>query len=141
MNIRKETLESILSQVPTAPPETGGILGGQNNIISHFVLDRGTQRSNGYDIYAPNTQLFHETIRYWAQESIEFYGIFHSHFSGGITLSSPDLRYITSIMLAMPPHIQSLYFPIVLPQKYFIVYRADRIGGEVSIVRDETNII
>lgn len=141
MKILEETFNLVLSHVPKVPPETGGALGGRNQIISHCAFDNGSEGSNGYDIYAPNTQLINQTIRQWAEAGIEFYGIFHSHFPDGIMLSNRDKQYITRIMLAMLPQINHLYFPIVLPQKSMIVYRADKQGHEVHIVSDQIEIL
>lgn len=141
MKITGQTYSLILSCVPKVPPETGGILGGKNQIISHCVFDRGSDDSNGYDIYAPNTKLLNRTILQWAETNIEFYGIFHSHFSDGSLLSNGDKRYITKIMLVMPQQISSLYFPVVFPQESMIVYRADRQGYEVHIASEQIEIL
>ena len=141
MKIFRETHDLILSCIPKVPPETGGILGGKNQIISRCVFDQGSENSNGYDIYAPNTKLLNQTILQWAETDIEFYGIFHSHLSNGNLLSNGDKRYITKIMLIMPQQISYLYFPIVFPQKSMIVYRADRQGHKVQIVSEQIEIL
>ena len=141
VKISGEIFQLILSHVPQVPPETGGILGGKNQIITHCVFDNGSSASNGYDIYAPDTHLLNQTIQQWAERGIEFYGIFHSHFPSGTMLSNGDIQYITQIMQTMPPQISALYFPIVIPQNTLIVYRADRQGQTVQIVSVPIEIV
>lgn len=141
MKILRDTFDSILACVPKAPPETGGILGGRNQIVSCCVFDRGSNASNGYDIYAPDTQLLNQAVRQWEEGGIEFYGIFHSHFSNGTLLSNGDRKYITKIMLAMPPQIDHLYFPVVIPKKTMMIYRAERQNDLVYISNEQMEIL
>ncbi len=141
MKIFEKTLNELLSAVPPAPPETGGILGGSDQVVFTFTLDPGGPNSNDYDLYSPNTQLLNQTIKNWANAGIAFYGIFHSHFPGGIALSNGDIRYITQIMHSLPPQVDHLYFPIILPQRQIIVYRADKQAHAVHIVRDQIEIL
>ena len=39
MNILKKTYNCILNMTPHVPPETGGIIGGRNGIITDFCAD------------------------------------------------------------------------------------------------------
>lgn len=141
MKILRKTFDLILLHTPLVPPETGGILGGKNHIISDCVFDSGSNISNGYDIYAPDTKRLNRVIRKWSEIGIEFYGIFHSHFPNGTMLSNGDKRYVKRIVLNMPMGIDSLYFPIVFPQESMVVYRVDRQEHDVLIVHDQIEIL
>lgn len=141
MKIQKSTLEEIINTIPLVPPESGGLLGGTHQVITHFIFDSGTPLSNKYDCYVPDISFLNSVIRRWSEEGINFYGIFHSHFSNGIHLSNGDKRYITHIISAMPQYISSLYFPIILPRECMVVYRADRCRQEIHIVREEIEIL
>lgn len=134
-------LRDILSFVPCVPPETGGVIGGQEGIISAYVLDSGGPKSNGYDYYAPDTIFLNHTIEQWRKEGIELYGIFHTHFPEGQYLSKGDIRYINVIMNALPPQIDSLLFPIVIPRKKMIVYRARRGANTVQLSCEEIEVL
>lgn len=140
MKIQKSVFEEIISTVPYVPPESGGMIGGTNQVITHFVLDNGTFLSNGYDIYVPDTLLLNKTICKWKKDGIDFYGIFHSHFPGGTCLSNGDKRYIIQIMNAMPQYINKLYFPIIFPKENMIVYRADRVGKDIYLASEDIEL-
>lgn len=140
MNILYSTLLNILSTCPTVPPETGGIIGETAGIVTHYMFDSGNCFSNGYDVYAPNVTLINRTITYWAHKKIRFCGIYHSHFPDGVDLSESDRRYIKRIMAAVPQERVSLFFPIVLPRKEMIAYRADRNGTQIRILRDKIKL-
>lgn len=137
MKIRKEVLSEIVHTIPFVPPETGGLIGGTDGIITCYVLDTGSALSNGYDIYAPDTSFLNRTIQQWNRQSINLYGLFHSHFPCGTRLSGEDEKYIGKIMRALPKHIDHLYFPIVLPREKMIVYRADRFDEHIMIVSED----
>lgn len=140
MKIQKNVFEEIIKAVPYVPPESGGIIGGTNQVVTHFVLDNGTFLSNGYDIYAPDTLFLNNTIQRWKQDGIDFYGVFHCHFSNSILLSNGDKRYITQIMNAMPQYINKLYFPIIFPRENMIVYRADRVGKDICLASEDIEL-
>lgn len=137
MKIQKSVFEEIIKTVPYVPPESGGIIGGTNQVVTHFVLDNGTFLSNGYDIYVPDTLFLNKTIQRWKEEGVDFYGIFHSHFPNGTRLSNGDKRYITRIMNTMPQYVSKLYFPIILPKENMIVYRADRVGKNIHLASED----
>lgn len=137
MKIQKSIFEEIINTVPYVPPESGGIIGGTNQVVTHFVFDRGTNLSNGYDTYVPNTLFLNKTIQRWKKDGVDFYGLFHSHFPQGTRLSNGDKQYITQIMNAMPQGINSLYFPIILPRESMIVYRADKTDKNIYFASED----
>ena len=141
IRIYYHVLQDILELVPRVPPETGGMIGGQVGIISTYVLDSGGPKSNGYDYYAPDTVFLNRTLEQWRKQGIELYGIFHTHFPCGQYLSKGDIRYINVIMNALPPQIDSLLFPIVIPRKKMIVYRARRGANTVQLSCEEIEVL
>jgi len=131
----------ILGKVPLPPPETGGILGGKCGIITHCRFDSGRNRSAAPAHYHPNISFLNQVIQQWQVHDISFLGLFHSHYSNDTELSLSDKRYIAEIMNAMPTAIHTLYFPIVLPGKEIIGYRADKYRSRINIVYDKIEIL
>lgn len=140
MNILHNVLEELLCALPYAPPEMGGILGGKTGIITSFIIDTGLEPLNHYCHYYPNVRKLNQEISRWAKKGINFYGIFHSHFPGGYQLSLGDKKYIQRIMLSMPPDINTLYFPLILPSE-IVGYQANRYGSQISICCDDIIIL
>lgn len=130
----------IIFECPAVPPESGGILGGTEGIITQYQFDP-SMAVNAYDQYVPSVNKLNHRICGWQNCGIQFYGIYHSHFLGGTNLSNGDIKYINKIMLSMPAGVSTLFFPVVFPQKTMIAYRADRHGNCVHIVRDEIRIL
>ena len=141
MKILKNTYHLILENTPILPPETGGILGGYNGIISTVQFDQDSSIHNTPAIYYPNISLFNQIIKNWGDIGIVFYGIFHSHYTRNKDLSTWDKKYIYKIMQAMPSHIQQLYFPIVFPHKTILGYQASKKGSLIHITCSEIEII
>ncbi len=135
-----EDVEQRLLQLPKPPPEQGGIIGlNEDGVVAYMAVDEGENRIADYESYAPDTAFLNQIISHWADSGVQFAGIFHTHFCGW-TLSNVDKSYINTIMMAMPSEIEALYFPLVVPGEHIIVYRADKNGQEVHIVRDEVEI-
>lgn len=135
MQLTNDIYMSILNS-PDCPPETGGILGGKHGVVTHIAIDMGL---GDYDRYTPDTSHLNSIIAKWAEQGISLLGIYHTHFDGGIQLSNGDIRYISEIMDRTDNGI-ALYFPIVLPGKSIIAYRAEK-NGELSIISDKVEII
>lgn len=140
MKILRAVYESLLCETPTLPPETGGILGGRCGTITHYRLDKGRCTLASPAHYQPDIELLNRVIQQWQSNKIDFHGVFHSHYPHDTELSFDDRKYITKIMLAMPPEICSLYFPLILPRRAMISYQANRYGSGVHIVCDKIEI-
>lgn len=140
MKISHRVLDELLSSIPCAPPETGGILGGKSGTVSTYAIDLGLDTFDNYDHYYPNVKYLNQIINDWAKQGISFYGVFHSHFPGGEQLSLRDKKYISHIMLAMPLEVNELFFPVILPTG-IIGYQASRYGSQVRICCDDIKII
>lgn len=141
MKIQKEVFYSILANMPTAPPEAGGIIGGVNGSIVIWEFDEGYKECGC--VYRPNVDFLNNIIERWLDENYEFMGILHVHFGGAGTLSEGDRSYIIRIMRTMPKYIKSLYFPIIVqPEGKLIPYVAMiNADNSISIMRDEMEIV
>ncbi len=140
MIIHKVILDYIVNNVSKFPPEMGGILGSKNKIICQVELDKGIE-NNLLCNYTPDVDKLNGVLEKWQQADILFAGIFHTHFHGVRTLSDEDKKYINAILNAMPESLDSLYFPIVLPEtKQMIVYLAKRYEGKIEIIEEMMEI-
>lgn len=132
LKIQKDIYNQMVSTCPPLPPETGGILGGNNGIITHYFADIGSG-GNAYDQYVPNVDYLNAKIEEWCILGISFYGIYHSHFPNGDALSTADIVYIERIMRAVGDAVKLLYFPIVLPKDKMVAYRAEIRNGQAVL--------
>lgn len=137
MKIEKYVVDIIFQEAGLFPPEIGGLLGEEDGIISHIVIDKG---KSGYKTcsYVPDVSYLNEQIQLWECKGIKFVGIFHSHYFKVTTLSDGDRSYIDAIMNAMPQSVEYLYFPLaVMPDREFIVYKAYKCNKKVEIDKEE----
>lgn len=125
MIIDKAVYDAITLHCPHVPPETGGILGGHGEHITDVIFDVNHQYTN-QAVYRPNVDFLNHHIALWIRQGIEFRGIFHSHLANQLELSKDDQEYIIKIMSAMPTSINELFFPIIIPTRNILVYRAKR---------------
>lgn len=135
-----ESLYNLLYNLPSAPPEMGGLLGQSKNTINTIFVDSGKISFRKSCQYVPNELLLNQTISDWDAQGIIFKGIFHTHKEGHgcQCLSSADIVYIRSIMNA---YVKKLYFPIVIPHTGVFPYLAvyDQLSG-LSITPEELNL-
>lgn len=141
MRILKSIYDEILTNTPVLPPETGGIIGGRDGIVTSVYFDKGELSNSAPSVYSPNIMLINKVIYNWSESGISFYGIFHSHYSRDRKLSSGDKKYIMEIMRAMPVTVGQLYFPIVLPKQTILGYQASRTDSTVHIACDMIEIL
>lgn len=135
MKIRKSIFDAIMLQCPLVPPETGGIMGGHGDLITDVFFDTSAGCSE-QAIYCPNVEHLNERIAWWDSQGIEFRGIFHSHPTNQLDLSSRDRDYIIKIVSSMPTGIDELFFPIIIPRQNMYVYCARRKASEILIQAD-----
>jgi len=140
MQIKKEIYNKIICKCPEAPPEVGGILGGEKGVISIFALDI-PENSNAANRYMPNTENLNSIITAWGNNGIKFFGIFHTHFPYGYSLSTEDEQYIHQIMSAMPAYVKDLFFPVVIPGDGMASFKAIRENKIIRIEPDEIILI
>ena len=139
MKIYKEIYNNLMTNYPSFPPEVGCIIGSQNGIIMTFIFDKGIKVSA--NTYTPNTEFLNDTISQWQENEIDFAGLIHSHYKD-INLSNSDIESINKIMFNMPQWLDTLYFPIVLPNfKYICCFKAFRQGNTIEITKENIEII
>lgn len=139
MKVSKTVVDRLNRYIPTLSSEVGGILGSSGNgIVDEVFVDLADTSGAKPCMYSPNTTYLNRKIEYWQDRNIDFVGIFHTHFGGACNLSDSDVRYISKIMYAMPPQIDSLYFPVfVLPEMKLVCYKASRANEIISIYSDD----
>lgn len=137
MLICKEILKDIWDKMPVRPPESGGILAGKGGKVCLWEYDKGCGARGC--VYRPDVNYLNFVIAGWIEEGYDFMGILHVHFGNAEHLSEGDKKYIEKIMKAMPPHINELYFPIVVqPKRKFVPYKAVRdMNGNIKIFLDD----
>ncbi len=138
MKIKREVFNYIIFSCEESPVESGGIIGGTENIITKAILDKGKEE---YGKYTPNTEFINAKINSWNKNNIAFYGMYHSHFPIQKSLSDSDIEYIESIMVSLFGVYNTLYFPIVIPHKEIIMYRVTFDGEEIKHSIDELIIV
>lgn len=136
MRITDDVMKKILSSFPDAPPEHGGILGGQNGVVSVFHYDRAGSPDQA--AYEPDTEVLNSVIEQWNHSGISFYGIVHSHMENQPTLSEGDLQYIRLVMQSMDIG-EKLYFPIVLPGR-IIPFAALKTADCVNLKQEDLDV-
>lgn len=140
LKIKKSVYESLLADSPCVPPESGGILGGNDKIVTCFLADAGKSPTE-FNRYEPDTKKINNVISDWLNCGIDFIGIFHTHPSGDEKLSQADLIYIKSIMTNIKEYTNTLYFPIVIPKEKIICYCTVNVEDEISVFQTAIEII
>lgn len=115
MIILESVLQKIFTECPAVPPETGGLLGGQGEIITYAVFDKNIPVTTRAE-YMPNIAFLNQILTEWAKNGISFLGMFHSHPCLEKELSEPDKSCISKIIQSVPEN-QMLWFPIINPQQ------------------------
>lgn len=131
MKIKESVYRRVLNEIPCVPPESGGVLGGTDDIISVYCFDMGIK--SGEMFYWPDVKFLNAVLRDWHYQGIQFYGIFHSHIEGGGALSEADMRYAMRILSSLPDKNGSLLFPVVIPRKQILFYRGKVVDNKLMI--------
>lgn len=132
MEVLNSIYKIIIENVHDHMPETGGMLGGQDGIITKVVFDGGKDDDFRRCHYTPDVVMLNSCLLEWSKSGIEFYGLFHTHFYGVSSLSKGDAVYIKKILKAMSQSKKELFFPIVvLLDKKIVSYRCYLDGGDL----------
>ncbi len=138
MKISMKAYEYLVDGCLPVPPETGGLVGGDNGCITEVYYIYNVSDKSSFQ-YAPNIKLMNSVIADWMKNNIDFLGIFHTHPSNCCSLSCEDKIYIDKIMLELKDKKKELYFPIVIPGEKIIFYKAiyakDRIVYSVENIK------
>ena len=70
-----ESLYNLLYNLPSAPPEMGGLLGQSKNTINTIFVDSGKISFRKSCQYVPNELLLNQTISDWDAQGIIFKGM------------------------------------------------------------------
>lgn len=140
MHIKKTVYEQLLTYCPDFPPESGGVLGGRNGVVTQFVLDLGLTTTRD-DFYIPNVEYCNDVIAMWQTIGIAFYGILHTHPENSKELSPADRAYILSVMQVMPKTIDRLYFPLVFPRVGIRAYSAVRKENNITLKTEDIILV
>lgn len=135
MQISRELYSEILHSTENPPPESGGILGGHDGIITAFVSDKGKKIDASYK-YEPDIAVLNETIDKWLREDVDFMGVYHSHPKNQEKLSAADIEYINKIMKSVKGYTNRLYFPLVIPKEKMICFYALIVADEIQIFQE-----
>jgi hypothetical protein len=141
VKIQQEVFNKIFAVANSINLEIGGILGSsKNGIITDVVADIPENVVGCRFDYSPNIAFLNKQIENWAENDIEFLGLFHTHFSGSKNLSEADVEYIKAIMNVSRGLVEYLYFPLfTLPDNELTVYKA--YFNDVDIVVDKEELI
>lgn len=139
MKIEEQVYYEILNSNISLPYESGGLLGGSDNIVSKYCIDVGTAHGETY--YCPDVAHLNYVIREWIDDGVTLYGFFHTHPLGNPNMSCGDKEYALSILRAMSPKTKKLLFPVVIPGVDIIFYRGELIDNEIVFSRENTILV
>ena len=106
--------EHIENTVGRTPPESGGILGGQEGRVTRFFFDKNAQTTRLS--YRPSLRTLNPELKRWSAEGVMFMGVLHSHPMGDhlspgdicyarkILTKNPGLRYVDMLLLSPDTH-------------------------------------
>ncbi len=134
MKLSKKLFDEIIYTVEISPYESGGFLGGVNDTVTNVVYD---SKNSYFASYIPDNDLLNDSIRTWAKNSIEFLGMFHTHYPNCASMSLGDEKFISELMKNICDENDILYFPIVIARKEISVYAAKLINSKCEIKKDE----
>lgn len=138
MIVFENTYKEMLKKIKPAPPETGGIFGVIDGVVTDFVFDRGLIEAPC--CYMPDVNMFNSVIEKWQEENIDFCGIIHSHMPHEKELSKGDVEYIGKILSCMPDGYSELYFPLIIDGE-IIPYKAKMSDVGIEIICEEIKIL
>lgn len=139
MKIIEKVLNKVLSSYPMTVPESGGIFGSNNGVVTEYYHDSVSSITN-CAMYVPNVENLNAMIKQWSLDGIDFCGMIHSHPENQTTLSGTDIDFIYEIMKQYEVG-DILYFPIILPGNVIVSYSAIKEKNNVIIKQDEINIV
>lgn len=99
VQICREVLRDILAQVGSRAPETGGMIGMQEDVVTRFWFDAGGVSMPG--AYLPDVEGCEAVLNgVWQDEGVVLCGFVHSHRDSPCP-SVPDRRYMQELCRAL----------------------------------------
>ncbi len=135
MRIQREIYKNILSNYSSTFPEQGGIIGQMQGRVVAYYHDSIDSPNYTQAIYIPNVDNLNRKILEWKNYGISFCGIIHNHPIGEYLLSEADKVFINEIFKMNDIKIP-LYFPLILPEKTMIPYKAIKTKEELRIIKE-----
>lgn len=112
------------------PYESGGFIGGKDNIISAIYPVMNQDISNKTDVFAIFSQDIERAHLFFNKHGLKYYGTYHSHPKGEAIPSKQDLS-----------HIQNYLFIISLLDFHHPDFAAYKVTGVQKAVRVPLRII
>lgn len=129
--ITESVYQEIMGTIGSVLPESGGILGMKDGVISDFCYDENPSGTG--NTYIPDLARLNSALQMWHQTGVEFAGVIHSHPSDMRQLSYADIRYAMQIMNAND--LCEVYFPLVFPDTKEIFFYNVSSSGRVVLNR------
>jgi len=114
LQITTDAYQNIVKKIGSGIPEKGGILMGNDGIITNFIFDENAHTTGS--TYSLNVAYLNPIIKELKQQGKQLLGIIHSHPYGSFELSHPDKEYFMSQFKNFPD-LDFMYTPIVFSAK------------------------
>lgn len=129
--ITESVYREIMCTIGCASPESGGILGVKDGVISDFCYDENSSGTG--NTYIPDLARLNTVLQLWHQTGVKFAGVIHSHPPDMRQLSYADIRYAMQIM--NENYLCEVYFPLVFPDTKEIFFYNVSLSGHVVLNR------
>lgn len=130
MKLDRQIYNAIINYMVYQNVESGGILGGQNGIITHFYPDRKAMPIS--HAYVPHIESLSQVISEWLQVGIDFIGFIHSHTKNGM-LSKDDIAYCQAFFKANPTETTVISALYVQATNQIRLYQVDQTHNKLMI--------
>lgn len=114
LKITTDAYQNIVKKIGSQEVEKGGVLIGENGIITDFIYDKEANTTGS--TYSLNVAYLNPIIKELKKEGKQLMGIIHSHPNGCSELSYPDREYFLSQFKNFPS-LDFMYTPIIYSAK------------------------
>ncbi len=144
LQITQNVLESIVRTIGNQQAESGGIIGGEGEVITHYHFDEGSRTTAA--TYSPDHKSLNHLFKTdWNPKNIRLLGFPHSHPGKLGKPSAGDMSYAIRILEAIDD-LDRLWLPIVntVPKTGFFTltpWVACRTETGVSLLKGRIEIL
>jgi hypothetical protein len=103
-------LLNIIKTIGLRPAESGGILGGKSNTLTHYGFDKTSDATRV--TYSPDVEAVNKQLNLWNESAVRLSAFVHSHPGKNNKPSGGDLVYAKSILGGIDD-MECLWLPIV----------------------------